>query len=221
MVIAFEGMDGCGKSTVAKAVAKKVGFNHETQRIINIMDIEDKAFSNLVKCIRSSKNEHMGFMFYTLRCMLDVDSGVNTVVERSMISTYYFEHKKVSEEEFNRVMKYNVIPDITFILYASKETRIERIYKRNINDTDLTSMEALEEGYDIMLKFANSYNIPYICIDTEKYPLEEIVNICTSIIKKYQKLNPEEIPDFIETNNKIYDFNNKYKSNIKKRVLIK
>lgn len=221
MVIAFEGMDGCGKSTVAKAVAKKVGFNHETQRIISIMDIEDKAFSNLVKCIRSSKNEHMGFMFYTLRCMLDVDSGVNTVVERSMISTYYFEHKKVSEEEFNRVMKYNVIPDITFILYASKETRIERIYKRNINDTDLTSMEALEEGYDIMLKFANSYNIPYICIDTEKYPLEEIINICTSIIKKYQKLNPEEIPDFIETNNKIYDFNNKYKSNIKKRVLIK
>ena len=49
MVIAFEGMDGCGKSTVAKAVAKKVGFNHETQRIINIMDIEDRAFSNLVK----------------------------------------------------------------------------------------------------------------------------------------------------------------------------
>jgi len=219
MVIAFEGMDGSGKSTVSKEVAKTVGFNHETQKIISLMDIDDKTFSKFVKHIRNSQNKHMGFMFYTLRCMLDVDSCKNTIVERSMISTYYFEHNKVSKEEFDRVMNYNVIPNITFILYASKDTRIKRIYNRNIDDSDLTSAEALEEGYDLMLEFANNYNIPYIGIDTEKYTFDEIIDLCTSIINEYQQLKHEEIPYFIQEKNEIYGFDNKYK--VKKRMLIK
>ena len=210
MLVAFEGMDGVGKSTVAKAVAKKINFRHEKQRLTNILDISDEVFNKLVKVIRTSENEYMGFVFYTLRCMLDKDIKENTIVERSMISTYYFEHNKVSKEEFQKVMNYNLIPNITFILYASKDVRKERIYKRNINDSDLKSDEALNDGYNTMLNFTREFNIPYVGIDTEKYSFEEIINICIETIINYKLLSKEEQIKYLDEQNKIYGFENKY-----------
>ena len=71
MKVAFEGMDGVGKSSTAEEVAKRTGFIHETQRMVNIMGIDDKTFSKLVKTVRNSTNERLGFIFYTLRCLSD------------------------------------------------------------------------------------------------------------------------------------------------------
>lgn len=218
MKVAFEGMDGVGKSSTAEEVAKRTGFIHETQRMINIMGIDDKTFSKLVKTVRNSTNEKLGFIFYTLRCMLDNESDKDTIVERTMMSTYYFEHQKVSLGEFDYAMQLDVIPDITFLLYASSEERYKRIYKRNPSDSDLQSEEALTDGYPIMLDFAKRYDIPYIGIDTEKYTHEEIVDICSDIIKKLKEMNPDQRKGYIEEMNREFGFEQKYKPQERKLI---
>ena len=40
MKVAFEGMDGVGKSSTAEEVAKRTGFIHETQRIYFLLFVE-------------------------------------------------------------------------------------------------------------------------------------------------------------------------------------
>lgn len=211
MIVAFEGMDGVGKSTTAKEVAQRTNFIHESQKMINIMGIKEEEFGRLVKAIRSSKNERLGFMFYTMRCMLDLESKQDTIVERTMMSTYYFEHKKVKQEEFNYAMTLNVIPDVTFLLYASPEERYKRIYLRNNNDSDLKSKEALTDGYPVMLEFAQRYNIPYIGIDTERFTHEEIVDICSDIIRRLKNMEPSQRQGYIELMNSEFGFDRKYK----------
>lgn len=211
MIVAFEGMDGVGKSSTAKEVAARTNFIHETQKMVNIMGIKENEFSRLVKAVRSSTNEKLGFMFYTFRCMLDIESKKDTIVERTMISTYYFEHEKVSQEEFDYAMSLNVIPDVTFLLYASSEERYKRIYLRNACDTDLKSKEALTDGYPIMLEFVKRYNIPYIGIDTEKYTQEEVIDICSDIIRRLKNMDPSQRQGYIELMNSEFGFDRKYK----------
>lgn len=217
MIVAFEGMDGSGKSSVASEVSKRVDFTHETQRIINIMGINEDEFSKLVRTVRTSSNSKLGFMFYTFRCMLDLEKKDNTIVERSMMSTYYFEHTKASINEFDYVMQLGVIPDVTFLLYASSSVRYKRIHDRDINDSDLKSGEALFDGYPIMLEFAHRYDIPYIGIDTEKYSYEDTIDICSSIINNLSAMDKDKRRAYIDEMNSEYGFESIYK--VKERKL--
>ena len=189
MLIAFEGMDGWDKSTISKKVANSLGINHETQKITRLLDIDNNKYNAFIKEIRKSNNKKLALIFYTFRCMLDKDSTCDVIVERSMISTYFYEHEKVSDKEFNYLLTLDCIPDITFILYASSDERKKRIELRDCNDEDLKSKEALSDGYKEMLDCVKNYHIPYIGINTENYNVDEIVDICTDIICKLKKIN--------------------------------
>lgn len=211
MIVAFEGMDGCGKSTTALEVSKRIGYKHESQRLMSLLNVDKDNFDKFVKVVRTSKNSKLAFFFYTFRCMLDRDIPEDTIVERTMMSTYYFENEKVSEEEWNMIMSNPIIPDITFLLYASPEVRYQRIYGRNKNDIDLNSNEALNDGYFQMIEFAKKYNIPYIGINTEKYNMEQVIEICSAVTKYYSMLKTDsEKIEFIKVMNEKYGFDNLY-----------
>ena len=192
MIIAFEGMDGCGKSSVAKSVASNLNFRYEPQKMISLLNISPEQYDSLVKEVRKSNNKNLSFVFYVFKCMLDKQIANNTIIERTMISTYYFERNNVDERYFDEVMKENIIPDLTFLLYASSSTRCQRIYKRNHEDEDLHSSEALYDGYPIMIDFMKKYNIPCIIINTERYSLSQVIEICTLISNEYQKLTCDD-----------------------------
>ena len=55
--------------------------------------------------------------------MFDNDKSEKIIVERSMSSTYYFEHENVESEYFDVALTMGCKPDITFVLYASPEAR--------------------------------------------------------------------------------------------------
>jgi len=216
MIVAFEGMDGCGKSTVASMYAKNNEFIHETQRMMSILNISREEFDKLVKVVRNSKNKKISPIFYTFRCMLDNETNINTVVERTMISTYYFEKYNMEKKYWDFAMELDVIPDITFILYASPEERYNRIKKRNPDDTDLKSKEALYDGYNDMLEFIKMYSIPYVGINTEIYNEKQVVAIATEITKEFCNIqNYEEKINFLKEMNNIYGFEEKNKDKIK------
>lgn len=210
MVIAFEGMDGVGKSTIASSVANNIGFEYDPQRIKSILNASDEDFNKFVKIIRTSKNDKLAFIFYSFRCMLDKESKNNLVVDRSMVSTYYFEHSKISDKEFEYIISLDSIPDIIFLLYASSDVRKERITNRDKYDEDLKSFEALTDGYPTMLEFIKKYNLPYVGIDTEKYDINEIINICSNIINEYSYIDDSEKSEYLSNKNDEYGFENKY-----------
>ena len=113
-------------------------------------------------------------------------------------------------------MELDVIPDITFILYASPEERYNRIKKRNPDDTDLKSKEALYDGYNDMLEFIKMYSIPYVGINTEIYNEKQVVAIATEITKEFCNIqNYEEKINFLKEMNNIYGFEEKNKDKIK------
>lgn len=210
MIVAFEGMDGSGKSTIAKEVAEKANFKYEPQRLISLLNIDEEKFNKFIKLIRTSKNKKLAFFFYSFRCMLDNDIKEDTVVERTMMSTYYFEKDKILDVEWDNIMTNNIVPDITFVLYASPYIRYQRIQNRNKNDSDLRSSEALKDGYPTMLEFANKYGIPYIGINTEIYNKQQIIEICSAIIFYYSRISKEERKKIIKKMNDTYGFDSIY-----------
>ena len=215
MIIAFEGMDGVGKTTIADGVSKKLGISHSEQNLIDIMEIKSNDFGKLVRFVRKSNNKKLSFIFYTLRCMIDNQYDSDLIVERSMVSTYYFEHNNVLENDFDFAMKLGVVPNITFLLYASSDVRKERITARNPNDSDLTKAEALQDGYGIMRKFIQNYSIPCIEIDTEKLNCDQVIEICSSIICEYKNIPMEYYDDFFDYYNGMYSMKNNKKEDEK------
>lgn len=211
MLIAFEGMDGVGKSTVSASVAQRLGIRHETQKLVSMLDIKQETFEQFVKSIRKAENKKITLLFFTFRCMLDKEGKEDLIVERSMLSTYFYEHNKVSEEEFRFLLSVGSLPDLLFILYASVDERRKRIFGRNNMDEDLKSTEAMSDGYKEMLDCAHKFNIPYIGINTEKYSFEEITDICSQIIEKYKNMSDIEKPGFIEEMNNEFGFDSLYK----------
>ena len=219
MLIAFEGMDGVGKSTISSKVANNLTMRHETQKIMDVLNVNPRDYNKFVKDVRNSNNSRLPIIFYTFRCMYDKSTKEDVIVERSMVSVYYFEHEKVSEEEFSYLMSLDTIPDLTFILYGSSELRKERIRKRNPNDEDLNSTEALTDGYPLMLECVKKYKMPYIGINTEKYTEDQVIFICSEIIKNYKSLKDDEKEEFREKMNDKYGFEKIYEKDEKKLVM--
>jgi len=214
MLIAFEGMDGVGKSTISSSVAKRLGIKHETQKMVSMLDIKQETFDKFVKSLRKADNDKLALLFFTFRCMLDKEGKEDLIVERSMLSTYFYEHNKVSEDEFRFLLKVGTIPDLLFILYASVDERRKRIIGRNNMDEDLKSSEAMSDGYKEMLECAYKYNIPYIGINTEKYDYEDIVDLCSHIILRFKNMKENEKIGFIEEMNNEFGFDNLYKERV-------
>ena len=210
MRVVIEGMDGSGKSSVAEELAKKTGYVHYTQKLIDKIGLDDKSFNELKKYVRRSRNPYMSGMFYALRCMIDNDEDENTIIERGILSMYYFEKDNLGDDMFSALIKLNLTPDLTFILYAPKEVRMERIKERNPHDPDLKSAEALSDGYDVMIDFARRFDIPYIGIDTTGRTKEQIVCICQCLIEGYEKTPDNKKKEYIERMNDIYGFDNLY-----------
>ena len=219
MKIAIEGMDGVGKTTVSKKLSQKLGYVHYEQKMIDHLGMDKNLYNNLVNYVRSSNNRKMSALFYTFRLMIDNSDNINSIVERSIVSMVYYEKDNINEKILDTIMDLEVIPDLTLILYAPVEKRIERIKKRDPNDPDLNSEEALQDGYDIMLDFVHNYDIPYIGIDTTNYSEDTVVEICKEIVLSYEKCPEEKKKVFLDKMNDTYGFDKLYEK--KGKVLCK
>lgn len=208
MIVSIEGMDGCGKTTVAKALAVKLGFEYSHNVIQDYFQIPEDKYKEFVKYIRKSDNRQLALMFYTFRCMFENnDRNRNLIVERGMPSVFFFEEKNAPQGFFETFSKLGTIPDLTFMLYAGSKERLNRIAGRDVNDEDLRSYEVRKLGYDKMVEFAEKYNVPYIALDTTKFDLNQICKIACNIISVYDKLGPEQKQKLFKIANSKFGFN--------------
>ena len=194
MVIAVEGLDGSGKSTIAKNLSKKLDFiyvekplkylfaNNNSDGYEELMSLAKKIYEVKSDSIRAS------FIGMGLLAAYDKFKDQNIVLDRHFLSNYFWNGSEESKYIFDGLIKTIGKPDLTIILYASPEERYQRIKKRDQNDPDLNDKDMLIDGYPKMIDFANENNFNYLYVDTsnkdEKEVLEEILNYINNLNNK-------------------------------------
>lgn len=203
MMIAVEGMDGVGKTEIAKYISKEYGFKFVEKSLHYLYhDGEENGYADFMTIARKmydiNDNAIKSWYFslgniYVAKLFKNED----VVIDRHLVSNYYWNGDLECEPIFDALIEVSGVPDLTILMYATPKTRLERIYKRNKEDPDLSEQEKMDDGYKKMIYFINKYRLPYIVIDTEDRTLDEVKQIVDkeicklkgkqNIIKRYNK----------------------------------
>ncbi|MDD4282657.1 MAG: AAA family ATPase [Bacilli bacterium] len=192
MLVAIEGMDGSGKSSISKEVAKRVNYKYVDKILKDIYLIPEETFDNLCEQVNKSNNETFKAMFYGFQNLLVTLLKGNIIIDKHVLATYFWNGYDENEQLFNIFVNNGVIPDLTIILYSSIETRIKHIKLRDKNDKDLFDDKKTSFGYDKMLDFAEKCSMPYIFINGDPLSFEQIISQIVELIKVCELLNKEE-----------------------------
>lgn len=199
LVIAIEGMDGVGKTTIAKMLAEDYSFKYIEKPLSYIFDT--KILSGNINLREISKNiynfndEILKAWFFGLGNLYTIlkYEGENLIIDRHFVSNYFWNGNERSNRVFQVMIDLIGKPDLTVILYASPKTRMKRIYARNKNDYDLTDQEKQVDGYDKMIAFVNDFQLPYVIVNTENKSMDEVYQEVTNIIQDLKKRKHDKV----------------------------
>lgn len=192
MKIAIEGMDGVGKSTVAKKIAKEFDMIYLEKPLSELFGFDNVDGMDILLAVSNKiyqfDDERIKAWFfglgniYTYLQYCDKD----IVTDRHFVSNYFWNGSERSDKIFENMMDIIGIPDLTIILYASVETRLQRLYERDPDDYDLRDPEKHVLGYDKMIAFLEKYNMPYCVVDTENKDIDSVYQEVSVLINNYK-----------------------------------
>lgn len=198
MKIAIEGMDGVGKTTIAKKLAEDLNFMYVDKPLHYLLDgTEDETYMKLNNILRKMYN----LDDYVIKAwMIGLGNlyscrhfkNENIILDRHLVSNYFWNGSEESNIVFRTLIDLIGVPDMTILLYASTKTRQERLALRDNKDRDLFDPEILVEGYEKMKNFLEEFNIPYIPINTENKTLEDVYRTVYQEVEKYMKKEKQE-----------------------------
>ena len=189
MIVAIEGMDGVGKTTVAKSVEKDLLFEYVKDPLKELFEIDNEHLTKISDKIFNSENDKLISWYLGLgdSYALSRYRNKDIVMDRHILLNYFWNGNKNTEKIFETLIDMFGKPDLTILLLASPATRMKRIADRNPDDPDLQKPTMREYGYDKMVEFLNKYKFNYIMVDTESLSIEETVEQCKKKIKEYVK----------------------------------
>lgn len=178
-VICFEGIDGCGKSTVIKMLSEYIR-KKLNKKVLEVSNIDDE--SHLGKCIRSiyrdgkMPNSYFSSLLFTamavhIKDKIDflIDEYDYIIVSRNTASTIAYGTDRGSlDSEYNKKVMSLLLhsrsetfePDMTVLLDCSLEEASRRISIRDHIDGDLWTNS--ERQKDVYVKFKDIFNNPSI-----------------------------------------------------------
>lgn len=190
MVIAVEGMDGVGKTEIAKYISEKYGFTFIEKPLHYFYNDGPENKYNDLMCVANRmydvEDKVLKSWYFTLGNLYATRmfASDDIVFDRHLVSNYYWNGNKESEAIYDLLIKYGSSPDLTILLYATPTVRMERLAKRDKNDPDLYDIDKYDDGKEKMLYFVEKFNLPYILIDTNDLCLEEVEEIVDEELKK-------------------------------------
>lgn len=206
MFIAIEGMDGVGKTTLAKNIAESTNFQYVEKPMQKVLGMTDEQYCELCNFIWSKENKNVTLNFFMLGNLLTRYYANDIVVDRHILSSYYWDGNDENKDVFSYFYQGDIIPDLTLVLYGDVEIRRQRIFNRNSNDPDLNEHITMDYGYDKMIDFANKIKMSYIMVNTNNRNEKEVFEYVSEIIMDYLKNRPQITSVFCEKyNNKFYN----------------
>lgn len=186
MKIAIEGMDGVGKTTIAKAIEKDLNYIYVKDPLKDLFEIDNSHLIKVSDKIFNSNDDKLISWYLALgdNYVLSEYKDKNIVMDRHILLNYFWNGNERTENIFKTQIDMFGKPDLTIILYASPEVRMKRIFKRNSNDPDLQKTNMRQYGYDKMEEFMKRYNYNYVIVNTENKTIKDIIDTCKRIINE-------------------------------------
>lgn len=195
MKLAIEGMDGVGKTTIGQRIALDNELIYIDKPLHYFFeDSAEEGYKDLMKLVNRIYNvkdpviRSWFFGLGNLFCFRNFQKE-DFIVDRHFISNYFWNGDEQSDIVFESMINIIGVPDLTIILYASPEVRMERLKKRNPNDRDISDPEKQVNGYDKMLSFFEKFQMPYILVNTENKTIEEVVSEINEYISKLRPVD--------------------------------
>jgi thymidylate kinase len=189
MHIAIEGVDGVGKTTVCEMLAKRLGYKFVEKPLHYLFDSDD-TFDNYLRIrdyVNVQKNKVFTSWFYGLGniFLYHKFKGENIITDRHFVSNWFWSGDDSSRPVFECMISLIGKPDYTFLVYADEDTVVQRLKKRDINDSDLAKASLIPGAYKKMEKFLVDFGMKYQRIDTNNRSPSEVVNTILQILSEY------------------------------------
>lgn len=190
MKIAIEGMDGVGKSTIARKLASDYNMIYLEKPLTGLFDTNVSNGKDVLRevsnKIYSSKDEALKAWFFGLGNLYSFIEYENedVVIDRHFASNYFWNGTQRSNTIFKSMIELIGVPNLTIVLTASIQSRMERLYKRNPNDYDLADMEKHVKGDDKMINFLREFNIPFVEVNTDNKNVDEVYEEVRNIVNE-------------------------------------
>lgn len=179
--IAIEGMDGVGKTTASKLLAKRLGYKFIDKNLRELFDDGD-SYDNYIRIrdkVNASPDRLFTAWFYALGNIYlhTAHEKENIVTDRYFLSNYAWSGTANNDEVYDLLVKKLGFPDLTVILYADEHAILCRLRHRDELDSDIKKVTLAKEKYEKMIYFCEKYKMPYMVIDTSNLSPEEVVEV--------------------------------------------
>lgn len=189
MHISIEGIDGVGKTTIAKQLAKHLGFVFVQKPLKYLFDMEgqEQNYIHIRDYVNKQPDRLFTSWFYGLGniFLYHKFKGQNIITDRHLVSNYCWSGTQESEAVFNLLVTELGSPDYTFLIYASHDVVIERIKKRDQDNHDVIKAHLIPELYPKMEGFLKKHNMKYQLIDTSYLAVDQILPIILETLKQH------------------------------------
>lgn len=178
MVIAIEGVDGTGKTSVAKELANKLNFKYVEKPFSNVFQ-QDKMpkYLEIKDGLNKQKNKNLLAWFYGLNILFckDYFKSENIVCDRFLVSNFSWILDETNEIIFETMLKLTALPELTVLLTASQDVLNRRIEERDNLDKDLCKLQYANSAYQRSKYLLKKHKIPYIEINVDNTSISQVV----------------------------------------------
>lgn len=183
MIIAIEGMDGVGKTTICKILSKRLNYKFIDKPVKYLKgdntEIE-KGDWTIIENIYN-KNELIRSLFFLTGNILALDNSKNenVILDRHFASNLFWNSSDKEINLFKEVINlskyYYSNKVVNIFLFTDKEELRKRLIKRNENDEDINNIELLIENYEKMKNIYKKLDENFIEIDTTGLTIDEVI----------------------------------------------
>lgn len=201
MIITIDGLDGAGKSTLAKRLSEELGYEYVDKPIYelfnvkgddnylydNIYHIQDLVYNQTNSNVLKSYFTGLSLL-YIKECMSDR----NLIIDRGLLSAYAFNGEENSKPIFETLINLGVFFDASIVVTVSNNERINRLKARDENDPDLSLGKVLDLRYDSMRQFiAEHPELPCFVINTDGKNKDQVFDEAIKYISSLKKDFPK------------------------------
>jgi thymidylate kinase len=185
MIIAIEGMDGVGKTTIAKILSKRLNFQYIKEPLEELFELNPSHLRKISEKIFNNFSSKLISLYLSLgdSYILEKYKNQNIILDRHVLLNYFWNGNEDTKDLFLVEKKMFGCPELIIILEASVETRKKRITERDHNDEDLNSEKKMSYGYDKLINYVEDNNYRYIVINTDTMNIDKVISECLKQIK--------------------------------------